>query len=159
MRKNASAFSHRNPCARRRGFSLLELLAASTLLTVALVPALRLMRDSMRISRHLEVRECLVTVAMGQLELEAQQMARSWHSHTSILTAPGIESGHPNVLVEVESSDSPSAGGIAGSLASVRVSAFEDRNGNGQLDSGESTVTFATKIANLTSYSYEGRGA
>ena len=128
-------------------------------MTATLVPALRLMRDGLRVSRQLEVRECLTTVAMGSVELESQTMARNWSSRLVVLTAPGVASGYPEVLVEVESSDAASAGGIPGRLAVVRATAFEDRNGNSRWDSDESSVSFATKIAKFASYSYEGRGS
>ena len=55
----------------RQGTTLLELVAASTVIAVTLVPALRIMRDSLRVSRQLEVREAMATIAMSVLEQES----------------------------------------------------------------------------------------
>ena len=49
MHSHATAISD-----RRRGHTLLEVLVASTLMAITLVPALRLMRDSLSIGRELE---------------------------------------------------------------------------------------------------------
>ena len=156
MRRFNPLISH---APRRGGTTLLELIAASTVLTVSLVPALGLMRDSLRGSRSLETRECLVTVAMGTLEAESQLMARTWTARHTVLSAPGSECGYPSVLVDVLASDRATDGGIPGRLAVVRTTAFEDVNGNGRLDNNETKVEFVTLVGRFTSYDFEGRGA
>lgn len=150
--------TNRRPNRRRAGVSLLELIAASTIIAMTLVPALRLMRDSLRVSRQLEVRECLATTAMGALEHQAQQVAAYWQLESGIDRSYGQLAGYPQVVVEFKASDQAGAGGIPDSLAVVSVSAFEDLNSNSRRETAESTVTFATKVARLQSYSLEGSG-
>ena len=142
----------------RAGVSLLELVAASSIIAMTLVPSLRLMRDSLRVSRSLEVRECLATTAMGALEHRAQQVARGWQMTSGVDRTYGQLAGYPEVVVEFEATDSSTSGGIPNSLAVVSTSSFEDRNGNGRRDADESLVTFSTKVARLQSYALEGRG-
>ena len=125
---------------------------------MTLVPSLRLTRDSLKISRQLEVRQCLTTAAMGALEHQAQQVAAGWQMTSGIDSSYGQLSGYPQVVVSFESSDSPSRGGIHDSLAVISVAAFNDGNGNSRQDADESAVTFSTKVARLQSYSLEGSG-
>ena len=154
MRKVQSRTGH-----PRRGASLLEVIAASTVLAIALVPALRVMRDSLRVSRQLQIRESLSTIAMSMLEHESQRTAALWKMGSGTRSGPGIEVGIPRILTVHSSSDDPLQGGIPGSLAAVSVTAFHDDNGNGKLDAAESSVTFATKVARFVSYSYEAKGS
>lgn len=147
------------PQRRRRGTTLLELIAASTVIAVALVPALRMLRDSLRVSRQLEVREATATVAMSVLELEAARVSGSWSMQSSVHRAQGRESGYPNLIAIATSSDAAAQGGSPGTLAVVSVTAFEDTDASGRVDNGETAVTFATKVARLKSYEYEAQGS
>lgn len=143
----------------RRGTTLLELVAASTVIAIALVPALRIMRDSLRVSRQLEVREAMATIAMSVLEQESARVSGQWTMQTITHRDPGRSSGYPSVIAVSTSSDSLAKGGIPGSLAVVNVTAFEDTNRTGSLDKNEPSITFATKIAGLTSYRFEAQGS
>ena len=143
----------------RRGTTLLELVAASTVIAIALVPALRIMRDSLRVSRQLEVREAMATIAMSVLEQESARVSGQWTMQTTTHRDPGRNSGYPSVIAISTTSDSLAQGGIPGSLAVVNVTAFDDVNRTGSLDNNEPSITFATKIAGLTSYRFEAQGS
>tara|TARA_R110002072_G_scaffold155657_2_gene306108 strand:+ start:171615 stop:172079 length:465 start_codon:yes stop_codon:yes gene_type:complete len=143
----------------RQGTTLLELVAASTVIAVTLVPALRIMRDSLRVSRQLEVREAMATIAMSVLEQESAGVSGRWIMQTRTHRQPGRDSGYPSVVAVSTTTDSVATGGIPGSLAVVRVTAFEDTNRTGSLDNNEPSITFATKIAGLTSYRFEAQGS
>ena len=143
----------------RRGTTLLELVAASTVIAVALVPALRIMRDSLRVSRQLEVREAMATIAMSVLEQEASRVSGQWNMQTTTHRDPGRNSGYPSILAVSTTTDSTKGGGIPGSLAVVDVTAFEDSNRSGTFDANEPSIKFATKIAGLTSYRFEAQGS
>jgi Tfp pilus assembly protein PilE len=145
--------------AGRRGTTLLELVAASTVIAITLVPALRIMRDSLRVSRQLEVREAMATIAMSVLEQESARVSGRWIMQTRTHRQPGRDSGYPSVVAVSTTTDSVATGGIPGSLAVIRVTAFEDTNRTGSLDSNEPSITFATKIAGLTSYRFEAQGS
>lgn len=143
----------------RRGTTLLELVAASSIIAIALVPALRIMRDSLRISRQLEIREAMSTIAMSVLEQESARVSGQWAMQTTTHRRPGRQSGYPSIIAVSTTSDSLARGGIPGSLAVVRVTAFDDANRTGRLDNNEASITFATKIAGLTSYRFEAQGS
>ena len=145
--------------ACRRVTTLLELVAASTVIAITLVPALRIMRDSLRVSRQLEVREAMATIAMSVLEQESARVSGRWIMQTRTHRQPGRDSGYPSVVAVSTTTDSVATGGIPGSLAVIRVTAFEDTNRTGSLDSNEPSITFATKIAGLTSYRFEAQGS
>ena len=145
--------------ATRRGTTLLELVAASTIIAIALVPALRIMRDSLRVSRQLEIREAMTTIAMSVLEQESARVSGQWAMQTTTHRNAGKGSGYPAIIAISTASDSLAKGGIPGSLAVVSVTAFEDANRTGSLDNGESSITFATKVAELTSYRFEAQGS
>lgn len=151
--------SQRRNRVPRRGTTLLELVAASSIIAIALVPALRIMRDSLRISRQLEIREAMATIAMSVLEQEAANVSRQWTMQTETHRKPGRRSGYPSVIAVSTTSDALAKGGIPGSLAVVSVTAFDDANRTGGLDDDESSITFATKIAGLTSYRFEAQGS
>jgi hypothetical protein len=142
-----------------RGTTLLELVAASTVIAVSLVPALRIMRDSLRVSRQLEVREAMATIAMSVLEQEAAKVSGQWNMQSTTHRKPGRNSGYPLILAVSTTTDSLKSGGIPGSLAVVNVTAFEDSNRSGSFDADEPSIKFATKIAGLTSYRYEAQGS
>ena len=143
----------------RRGTTLLELVAASTVIAAALVPALRIMRDSLRVSRQLEIRETMATIAMSVLEQESARVSGQWVMQTTTHRNPGRDSGYPSVIAVSTTSDSLKNGGIPGSLAVVQATAFEDLNRSGSLDKNEPSISFATKVAGLTSYRYEAQGS
>lgn len=143
----------------RRGTTLLELVAASTVIAITLVPALRVMRDSLRISRQLEVREAMATIAMSVLEQESARVSGRWTMQTTTHRQPGRDSGYPSVVAVSTVTDSLAKGGVPGTLAVVSVTAFEDSNRTGSLDNNEPSITFATKIAGLTSYRFEAKGS
>lgn len=141
----------------RDGVSLLEVIAASTIAGMTLVPSLRLMRDSLRVSRQLEVRECLATVATGELEHQMQEVASNWQMTSGISTSYGQLTGYPQVVVEFDSSDASVSGGIPGSLAAVSVAAFQDSNANGRRDVDETAVVFHRKVARTQTFRIESR--
>jgi len=145
--------------AERFGTTLLELTVASTILAVTLIPALRLLRDSLRQSRQLAAREVMATLCQGQVEQQSLLIATQWKLTSGVDRQSGQESGFPNVLVEFNASDDSNRGGISDRLATLTVTAFDDANGNSRRDDGESGVQFATKIARLTTLEYEGRGS
>ena len=144
-------------CARRFGQSMLELVAASTLVGVALVPALRIMSQSLKVSRYLQISEAMATYGASTLERSLAQTSTSWSTTTE--TGNFSAEGYASIAYTVLKSDSVSDGGIPNDLMAVHVTTWDDRNGNGVKDSGEPAVTFASKVARLTSYGYEARNS
>ncbi|HBE72083.1 MAG TPA: hypothetical protein DDW52_28430 [Planctomycetaceae bacterium] len=145
----------RQLCARRstrRAQTMLELIAASTIVAIALVPALRLMRGNLLNLENLEINEQLVALCTSKLEAELATTSASWDlaSHSGMI---GPE--FPGIRYRIDKSDSASAGGIPGQLAVVDVIVWHDADGGNDLDSGESSARLSTKLAKVISYEYE----
>ena len=137
----------------RRGNSLLEVLVASALMAIALVPALRLMRDGLRINREVEGRELAMTFCTSKLEEHLALVGANWQNGN--YSGDFSVEGHPGLRFQVTCSDAVADGGIAGQLMAVVATAWSDTNGNGALDTGEPAVVMASKVAKLSGYQGE----
>ncbi|MFT5524260.1 MAG: hypothetical protein ACI9HK_002211 [Pirellulaceae bacterium] len=117
----------------KRGNSLLELVAASTILATTMVPALRMMS----------------TFCVSKLEERMAQTARVWA--TSAVSGNFNAAGYANIRFQVTRSDATSDGGIPGRLMTLTSTVWEDENGNGSWSTGEPRVIFATKLSRTAS--------
>lgn len=135
---------------------MLEVLVASSLMAVALVPALRLMRDGLRISREIEDRELLTTFCTSKLEEHLTLASAGWQ--TGNYSGDFSAEGYPHLRFEVTRSDSGGSGGIIGQLMAVVATAWNDLDGNGSLGSSEPAVVLGSKVAKLASYESEVSG-
>jgi len=99
---------------RRRGFSLLEMVAAAVLMTSILAPSLAVMRDSMAQSREMNVRNLLASFAVQKLEEQASVSMRNWNNATDEDDFAAY--GHPEIGFNTSMSDDPSDGGIVDQL-------------------------------------------
>ncbi|GAB5405532.1 MAG: hypothetical protein Aurels2KO_37630 [Aureliella sp.] len=131
---------------------MLELIAATTIISVALVPALSLMRGSLLNLEHLERNEQLVTLCTSKLETELALTEGTWDLSN---TQGAIGGRFPDLLFRVSKSDATSEGGIPGELATIDVVVWYDADGGGDLDSGEPRARLSTKLAKVISYEYE----
>ncbi len=134
----------------RSGQSLLEVTLAIVLLAGTLVPALRLMRQALEQSRELERRNLLVSLAMGKLEERLAVASNSWSNGT--VTGTFANLGAAELRFSVVHSDAAGDGGLTDRLMTVTCTAWHDADANGQIDAGESYVTFASKISKLVGY-------
>lgn len=134
----------------RRGHSLLEIVLASALMAITLVPALRLMRDAFGISRQIETCELLTTLSTSKLEEHLALSSSNWESGDYV--GDFSAEGYPSLRFHVHRSDSDADGGIADQLMAVTSTAWEDLDGGGSLDADELAVTLSSKVARLTSY-------
>ncbi len=132
---------------------MLEVLLASALMAIALVPALRLMRDGLRISREVETRELLTTFCTSKLEEHLALASPGWQ--TGSYSGDFSAEGYPSLRFEVTRSDAVADGGIVDELMAVVATAWDDLDGNGSLDNGEPAVVLASKLAELASYESE----
>jgi len=142
----------------RRGQSLMELVAASTIIATALVPALRMMRDSLEVSRSVEEADLMATLCVDKLEEQMNNVAATWDKTTTSGDFTALEN-RSYLKYRVTKSDAVSDGGIANRLMAVTAIVWNDANGNGSLDANEKKVTFATKVSKFVSYNtYESKG-
>lgn len=142
----------------RRGQSLLEVVAAGTIIATALVPALRMMRDSLEVSRGLEEADLMSTLCVDKLEEQMNNVAATWDKTTTSGNYAALE-GRSYLKFRITKSDAVSDGGIVNRLMAITAVVWNDANGNGNPDTGEKKVTFATKVSKFVSYNdYEAKG-
>lgn len=133
----------------------MELIVASGILVLALVPALRLTRDGIKISRQLEISGAMATLCVSKLEEQLALSAANWGAATASGTfAPDYSMLH----FHVSCSDALAAGGMPGSLLAINVTVWEDTNGDSAWNNGELRVQFASTLAKTVSYEYEAQG-
>ena len=147
-----------HPKKSRRGQSLLEVIAASTIIATALVPALRMMRDSLEVSRSVEEADLMSTLCVDKLEEHLNKTAANWDKTTASGDFSALE-GRSYLKFRVTKSDAVPDGGIGDRLMAITAVICNDANGNGSLDGSEKKVTFATKVSKFVSYNnYEAQG-
>ncbi len=141
---------HRPP---RSGQTMLELVAATTIIAIALVPALRLTRDGLANLDRIERYEQAATLCASLLEEEMARTAAYWD--LSARTGDFRALGFRDLQFSVFKSDRNADGGVPGALAVIRVTVWYDADGGGDLDSDETRTEFTTKMARVLSYEYE----
>ena len=139
-----------NRAGARRGYSMLEVMLASTICLTALVPALAILRDGMTLGDTIDKRHLLLTYSVSKMEEQLAVAAAAWTTGT--LTGNFATDGHTSVRYNVTRSDAAAAGGIVGKLMVVTVTTYSDDNGNSAMDSSEARTTMTTKVAKLVSY-------
>ena len=143
----------RTRLTRRPGNSLLEVVLASVLLAVALVPALRLVRDSLALGREVQAREQLTTFSTSKLEEHLALIGANWQ--TGDYAGDFSAEGEPKLRFLVRRSDSSGDGGIVDQLMAVTATTWQDLDGDGFLDGGEPSVVLGGKVAKTASYQDE----
>jgi type II secretory pathway pseudopilin PulG len=142
--------------SRHKGQTLLELVAATTIISLTLVPALRMMRDSLRISRQTERTNLMATLAASKLEEHLLRTAGTWGTGT--FTGDFSADGYATMKLQVVRSDAAGAGGITGSLMSITSTVWDDTDNDNVIDTGELRSVFASKLARNAAYEYEAAG-
>jgi hypothetical protein len=143
----------RVPVGRRRGQTLLELVGATTIIAMTLVPTLRMMRDALRVARDTEQANRVATLAMSTLEEYLLRTAGAWTTGT--VTGDFGAEGLANFKFVVTRTDSLADGGIPGDLMAISAVVWEDRDGDDVWDAGEPRAEFGTKLAHIAAYEHE----
>lgn len=133
-----------------KAYSLLEVVLATGICAVALVPALALLRDGMQLADRIDTRHLLLICAVSKMEEQMAIVAANWTTGT--FHGNFSADGHHNIRYTVLCSDDPSNGGIAGRLMSVVVTTYRDEDGDNVIDSNEMQTTLNTKIGKSVSY-------
>ncbi len=148
----------------RSGQTLLELVGATTIIAITLVPALRIMRDSLRVGRETETANLMATLATGRLEefllLSAGQWGaipagNSWNTTTN--AGSYAADGYPNLKFSVVRTDNAPEG-ISTRLLSITTTVWNDLDNDNAWDVGEPRSVFASKLARNVAYSNEAAG-
>jgi hypothetical protein len=129
---------------------MLELIAATVIMGTALVPALRMVRDGMTISRDNETRSLIVTFCASKMDEHLTLAAASWTTGT--FTGTFSTEGYSTIKWKVVRDDAASAGGVSGKLMSITTTVWYDTNGDGSVSTGELNLVLATKVAKMALY-------
>jgi hypothetical protein len=140
--------------SRRRGNTLIELVAASAVLSIALVPALRIMRDAISVGDDLEYATAMSTLCANQLEQTLAKTAASWN--TTAESGNYSSLGYSRLRYSVIKSDAPASGGLTNQLLAVTVTVWDDADSDAVLDSNEKKVQFSSKLAKIAAYNSSG---
>ena len=135
---------------KARGFSLLELILATSLTALALVPALRMIRQGMKISGELETRQLTSTYCVSKLEQHLCIAAAAWDVTT--ITGTFAADGNSGIRYRIVTSDAAIDGGIPDRLMSVSVVVWEDSDNDSVVDDDELFTDMRSKIAKLATY-------
>src|SRR3954447_18668012 len=134
----------------RRGYSMLEVVLASSICLTALVPALAMLRDGMALGEIIDTRHLLLTYSVSKMEEQLAIVGATWATGTVV--GNFASDGLSIIRFSVVRSDAVVDGGIVGKLRVVTVTTFSDENGNSTMDSSEARTTMTTKVAKLVSY-------
>ena len=137
----------------RKGQTMLELIAATTIITIALVPALRLTRDSIARSDDLKNAELRLALCTSKLEGELARTAATWDLTSTV--GDFADMGHSQLRFVATKSDAIADGGIPNALATITVTVWHDQDAGDDLDPDEPRTKLLTKMAKLISYEYE----
>ncbi len=135
---------------------MLELIAATILMGTAMVPALRMVRDGMTVSRDNETRSLIVTFCASKMDEHLTLAAASWTTGT--FTGNFSTEGYSTIKFKVVRDDAVSAGGVVGKLMSITTTVWYDTNGDGAVNTGEMSLVLATKVAKMALYQTEAGG-
>jgi Tfp pilus assembly protein PilE len=135
---------------QRKGNTLIELVAATTVLAIALVPALRLMRDALAVEEEIEYASAMATLCASQLEQSLAKTSASWNTSSESGNYSSI--GYARLKYSVTKSDAPANGGLTNQLLAITATVWDDTDSDNALDSGERRVQFSTKLAKLAVY-------
>jgi hypothetical protein len=126
------------------------LLAAITLLSATLVPALRILRDALEQSYEIENLEMINTLVVSKLDERLVLAADAWSPGTT--TGDFSSLGYSSIRFQAVASDQPASGGLTDQLMAITVTVWDDENGNSTLDAGEPSSVLASKVAKLEAY-------
>lgn len=134
----------------RRGYSMVEVVLASTICLTALVPALTVLRDGVTLGDIIDTRHLLLTYGVSKMEEQQAIIGATWPTGT--ITGNFASDGQASIRFTVTRSDAVVDGGIVGKLMVVTVTTYSDDNGNNTMDASEARTVLTTKIAKLVSY-------
>jgi hypothetical protein len=134
---------------KRCGYSMLEVVLASSICLTAIVPALAMLRDGMALGEIIDTRHLLVTYGVSKMEEQLAIVGASWPTGT--ITGNFASDGQAKICFSVTRTDALASGGIVGKLMVITVTTFSDDNGNGTMDASEARTIMTTKVAKLTS--------
>ena len=130
---------------QRRGFSFVELIAATAVLAIVIVPATQLLAESMTQRREMERRRNMTLLAIRTIE-EQMSVVNAGFTPTQ-QSGTFATLGLAQIAYQITRTDSASAGGIPDLLMSITVKVWFDEDGDVTPDSSETLVELRTLMA------------
>lgn len=134
----------------RKAYSLLEVVIATLLLGLAIIPAMKFMSSAIHSGYELETWNQMNLMAVSKLEEQLSIAANDFvtGSQSGTFTEPGLT----GMRYQASRSTAAGDGGIDGRLMVVQVTVWSDEDGDAALDASERKVTYATKVASMSIY-------
>jgi hypothetical protein len=132
----------------RGAFSLLEVVAGLTVVTLILIPTTGLMRDVLAGEGVQRQRGELIHLAQGKQQ-ELCHMARV-NFRESTESGSFAAQGFPELVYLIRCQADAAWGGIPDRLLAIHTTAWHDANRNAQLDVGETSISLWTSVARTT---------
>ncbi|MEW4561730.1 hypothetical protein AB1K70_04345 [Bremerella sp. JC770] len=131
-------------------YSLLEVVIATFLMALAIIPAMNFMTSAIHAGHELETWNQMNLLALSKLEEHLSIAAADFQvgSESGTFSDPGLS----GVRYTAARSTSAVDGGITDQLMVVTVTVWDDENGNSAIDTGEPQVAYATKLASMAIY-------
>ncbi len=137
----------------RPAHTLLELIMATAITSIALVPALALFRDGMDMSIRIDRRNAMASLGVDKLEEQLAVAAAAWLNGSD--SGDFAARGYPHLRYQLTRSDSPAQGGIPARLMDIAVIVYDDEDRNNALGTDEPKINFRSRIARLATYENE----
>ncbi len=131
--------------SRRRGFSFVELIAATAVLAIVIVPATELLADSMALRREMERNRTMVLLAIRTVEEQMSVINAGFTTAQQFGTFASL--GLPEIAYQIIRDDQTSAGGIPDTLMAITVRVWSDDDADVVHDSDETVVELHTLMA------------
>ena len=135
---------------RRCGYSLLDTLAAGTVLAIVLVPAYSAMRQGLEWSRDAAALQNTTTLCVAKMEEHLATVASSFSAATD--SGNFSADGFAEFKYSVTCTDNAVSGGIPDQLMVITATVWQDDDNDGVLDDGEISTSLSTNVAKITTY-------
>src|SRR6478672_11002819 len=96
----------------RRGYSMIEVVLASSICITAIVPALAMLRDGIALGEIIDTRHLLLTYSVSKMEEQLAVIGATWTTGT--LTGNFAADGQSTIRFTVTRTDAATSGGIVG---------------------------------------------
>jgi hypothetical protein len=132
----------------RDAFSLLEVVAGLTVITLILVPTTRLMRDVLVGEGVQRQRSELIHLAQGKQHEQCHMVRANFRATNEV--GNFAAQGFPDLAYQIRCQPDPALGGIPDRLMAIHTMAWHDANRNTRLDVGETSISLWTSVARAT---------
>ena len=139
----------RRRLSNRHGSTLVELMGATIVTALVLVPSMKLLHRSHQTVDRLHDQVQLEHLAASEIHYRLSRLALNFNA--TQVSGDFAAMGHGDCRFITDCSDAYSAGGVPDQLMSVETVVWRDFDDDGAIDDGEPTYTLATTLAEASS--------